>query len=147
MIAAGLVILWLAWVVVWVGMARGVKSVAVVLLAAPRLPLFPLDVRFVPAELWPAGLGLALTFAGLAFALWARLRLAGNWSSGVTLKSDHELIADGPSYRRRPLSLGPPPNLHRPAPGALRHGAGDRRMARAPRRRHRGCRLVAQAAA
>jgi protein-S-isoprenylcysteine O-methyltransferase Ste14 len=123
MIAAGLVILWLAWVVVWVAMARGVKSVAergggsrahyppmavaVVLLAAPRLPLFPLDVRFVPAELWPAGLGLALTFAGLAFALWARLRLAGNWSSSVTLKSDHELIADGP-YRwvRHPIYTG-----------------------------------------
>jgi protein-S-isoprenylcysteine O-methyltransferase Ste14 len=104
-------------------MARGVKSVAeragglhahylpmavaVVLLAAPRLPLFPLDVRFVPAELWPAGLGLALTFAGLAFALWARLRLAGNWSSSVTLKHDHELIADGP-YRwvRRPIYTG-----------------------------------------
>ncbi|MGA2487639.1 MAG: isoprenylcysteine carboxylmethyltransferase family protein [Roseiarcus sp.] len=123
MIAAAIVILWLVWIVVWIAMARGVKSVAerakgsrahylpmtlaVVLLAAPRLPLFPLDVRFVPAALWPAALGLALTFAGLAFAFWARARLADNWSSSVTLKRDHELIDDGP-YRwvRHPIYTG-----------------------------------------
>ena len=116
-------ILWLVWIVVWIAMARGVKSVAerakgsrahylpmavaVVLLAAPRLPLFPLDVRFVPAAPWPAELGLALTFAGLAFAVWARARLADNWSSSVTLKRDHELIDDGP-YRwvRHPIYTG-----------------------------------------
>jgi protein-S-isoprenylcysteine O-methyltransferase Ste14 len=82
-------------------------ALAVVLLAAPRLPLFPLDVRFVPAALWPAALGLALTFAGLAFAFWARARLADNWSSSVTLKRDHELIDDGP-YRwvRHPIYTG-----------------------------------------
>ena len=52
-------------------------------------------------------LGAALTVVGVAFAVWARLRLAGNWSSDVTLKRDHELIVDGP-YRwvRHPIYTG-----------------------------------------
>ena len=52
-------------------------------------------------------LGAALTFAGIAFAIWARVWMAGNWSSDVTLKRDHELIVDGP-YRwvRHPIYTG-----------------------------------------
>jgi protein-S-isoprenylcysteine O-methyltransferase Ste14 len=52
-------------------------------------------------------IGLALTFAGLAFAIWARMLLGGNWSSDVTLKRDHELIVVGP-YRwvRHPIYTG-----------------------------------------
>ena len=62
----------------------GPLAVGMVLLAAPRVPLFPLDVRFVPLALWPVQLGAALTVAGVAFAIWARALLAGNWSSSVT---------------------------------------------------------------
>jgi protein-S-isoprenylcysteine O-methyltransferase Ste14 len=52
-------------------------------------------------------LGATLTFAGLAFAIWARFVIAGNWSSYVELKRDHELIVAGP-YRwvRHPIYTG-----------------------------------------
>ncbi|HEY7256636.1 MAG TPA: isoprenylcysteine carboxylmethyltransferase family protein [Solirubrobacterales bacterium] len=48
--------------------------------------------------------GLAITLAGLALALWARVTLGTNWSGIVTLKEDHELIRHGP-YRhvRHPI--------------------------------------------
>ena len=74
----------------------GPLAVGVYLLAAPRVPIFPLDARFAPLALWPVQLGATLTFAGIAFAIWARVWIAGNWSSDVTLKRDHELIVDGP---------------------------------------------------
>jgi protein-S-isoprenylcysteine O-methyltransferase Ste14 len=51
--------------------------------------------------------GLVLTYAGIAFACWARWRLAGNWSAEVSLKSDHELIRSGPyGYVRHPIYSG-----------------------------------------
>jgi protein-S-isoprenylcysteine O-methyltransferase Ste14 len=116
---------WIVLIVVWFAMARRVKTVAehesaystlshygplavgVYLIAAPDVPLFPLDVRFVPLALWPVQVGAALTIAGVAFAIWARALLAGNWSSSVTLKRDHELIVEGP-YRvvRHPIYTG-----------------------------------------
>jgi len=50
-----------------------------------------------------------LTFAGIAFAIWARMLLGRNWSSDVTLKRDHELIVAGP-YRwvRHPIYTAVP---------------------------------------
>ena len=52
-------------------------------------------------------LGAALTFAGFAFAIWARVWIAGNWSSNVTLKRDHELIVEGPyAFVRHPIYTG-----------------------------------------
>ena len=52
-------------------------------------------------------LGAALTFAGVAFAISARAWIAGNWSSDVTLKRDHELIVDGPyALVRHPIYTG-----------------------------------------
>jgi protein-S-isoprenylcysteine O-methyltransferase Ste14 len=68
------------------------------LLAAPQSPVPLLNERFAPLALHPNTLGVALTFAGLAFRVWARLLLAGNWSGDVQVKRDHELIVDGP-YR------------------------------------------------
>lgn len=52
-------------------------------------------------------LGLALTVAGIAFAIWARLWIGKNWSSNVTIKEQHELIQTGP-YRfvRHPIYSG-----------------------------------------
>jgi protein-S-isoprenylcysteine O-methyltransferase Ste14 len=67
----------------------------------------PLGWRFVPA--WPvvAWIGLALTLAGCAFAIWARLLLGGNWSASVTVKQDHRLIRRGPyAIVRHPIYSG-----------------------------------------
>lgn len=52
-------------------------------------------------------IGLALTVAGIAFALLARFYLGRNWSGVVTVKEDHELIRSGP-YRlvRHPIHSG-----------------------------------------
>jgi len=57
----------------------------------------------------PAALriGLALTFAGIAFAVWARLWIGRNWSGTVTLKENHELVQTGPySLVRHPIYSG-----------------------------------------
>ena len=66
-----------------------------------------LDRRVLPQG--PAVLiaGYSLLAAGMAFALWARIHLSGNWSSNVTLKEDHTLIRSGP-YRfvRHPIYTG-----------------------------------------
>ena len=118
-------LLWLVFIAVWIAMARGGKAVAeresvasrlshylplalaIYLLAAPRVPIAPLNDRFAPLSLWLVQLGAALTFAGITFAIWARMWIAGNWSSDVTLKRDHELVVDGP-YRwvRHPIYTG-----------------------------------------
>ncbi len=118
-------ILWLVFIAIWIAMARGGKAVteresvssrlshylplaiAIALLVAPRVPIAALNARFAPLALWPVQLGLALTFAGVAFAVWARAWIAGNWSSDVTLKRDHELIVDGPyALVRHPIYTG-----------------------------------------
>jgi protein-S-isoprenylcysteine O-methyltransferase Ste14 len=117
--------LWLVFVAFWIAMARRGKTVveresafsrlshyvplaiAIYLLAAPHVPIALLNERFAPLSLWMVRLGAALTFAGIAFAIWARVWIAGNWSSDVTLKRDHELITSGP-YRwvRHPIYTG-----------------------------------------
>jgi protein-S-isoprenylcysteine O-methyltransferase Ste14 len=118
-------LLWLVFIAVWIRMARGGKAVAeresissrlshylplliaIYLLAAPHLPIAALNGRFAPLSLWFVRLGAALTLAGVAFAIWARMLLAGNWSSDVTLKRDHELIVGGPyALVRHPIYTG-----------------------------------------
>lgn len=66
-----------------------------------------LDVQLYPAGHASALLGIALVVAGIAFAIWARLTLGGNWSATVTLKESHTLIQRGP-YRwvRHPIYTG-----------------------------------------
>jgi len=115
---------WLVWAAIWTAMARDVKPVAARIDGASQrahyLPLalaallllvpirvYPLDARFVPLVAWPAHLGLGLVVAGIAYAVWARVRLAGNWSSDVTLKQGHELIVEGPyRWTRHPIYTG-----------------------------------------
>ena len=117
-------LMWGGWLTVWNVMARRVKAaaqtesavsrlthvvpllIAAYLLVA-RVPLPLLNDRFAPLALWTAVLGAALTFAGLTFAIWARFLIAGNWSSYVELKREHELIMEGP-YRwvRHPIYTG-----------------------------------------
>jgi protein-S-isoprenylcysteine O-methyltransferase Ste14 len=116
---------WLAWLTYWLVASFRVKQTrqrstgpaqpvqrALMLLAAvvyftPAARLGILARRFVPeapATLW---IGLALTFAGLGIAIWARIILAGNWSSTIVLKAGHELVITGPYARvRHPIYTG-----------------------------------------
>ncbi|HUY80454.1 MAG TPA: isoprenylcysteine carboxylmethyltransferase family protein [Acidobacteriaceae bacterium] len=51
--------------------------------------------------------GIALTAAGIAFAIWSRLTLGGNWSGTVTLKAGHALVQRGPyRWARHPIYTG-----------------------------------------
>src|ERR1700691_4853549 len=45
--------------------------------------------------------GVALTWAGIALALWARWHLGQYWSARITIKEDHKLIRTGPYARLR----------------------------------------------
>jgi protein-S-isoprenylcysteine O-methyltransferase Ste14 len=63
--------------------------------------------RFVPMSAVAGYIGLALTIAGCAFAIWARFYLGSNWSGRPTIKMDHTLVRSGP-YRlaRHPIYTG-----------------------------------------
>jgi len=67
-----------------------------------------LERRFLPEPSITAGwIGLALTTAGVAFAITARLWIGRNWSGRVTIKEQHELIQNGPySLVRHPIYSG-----------------------------------------
>ena len=66
-----------------------------------------LGSRFVPDSTRIAAIGVAITFAGVALAIWARYHLGQNWSATVTLKEGHELIRSGPySHIRHPIYTG-----------------------------------------
>jgi len=73
----------------------------------PRAHYGWLGARFVPEIDAVGWVGVALTAAGVAIAIWARWHLGANWSGVVTLKEGHELIRSGP-YRniRHPIYTG-----------------------------------------
>lgn len=118
-------LLWVAFLIYWQIMARGAKTtqrleplssraLRVVLFAAaialfswPHIPVRWLHIRYLPMSYTCYNIGIALTVAGIAFAVWARVHLGRNWSRSVTVKQDHELITSGP-YRfvRHPIYTG-----------------------------------------
>lgn len=118
--------LWLAWALYWSISALGAKRtqrreslasrLSYVLPAMAGMPLIVLPhvrlAHFLSWQLVPAGpqrfgAALALTVAGLAFTVWARVHLGRNWSGTVTLKESHELIRTGPyAYVRHPIYTG-----------------------------------------
>jgi len=66
-----------------------------------------LGMRFLPSLHSLAVVGLALTIAGCAFAIWARLVLGSNWSGRATVKADHQLMTGGPyAIARHPIYTG-----------------------------------------
>jgi protein-S-isoprenylcysteine O-methyltransferase Ste14 len=117
--------LWLSWLVYWLVAARTAKAtlrretpwaralhvgplfLCAILLSFPRLAPPPLGRRFLPDDILLAWLGVALVACGLAFAIWARQHLGGNWSGTVALKSGHTLIRSGPyALVRHPIYSG-----------------------------------------
>ena len=52
-------------------------------------------------------IGIALTVAGLLFAVWGRVHLGRYWSGIITLKEGHRLIRSGPyKFVRHPIYTG-----------------------------------------
>jgi len=115
---------WSIFMVVWIVNAvrtkKTVERQSAAAMLAHRIPvglgwwllLFPkfpgeFNRQILPrtAELQIAG--AVICVCGLVFTIWARKTLAGNWSSDVTFKSNHELIRSGP-YRfvRHPIYTG-----------------------------------------
>jgi protein-S-isoprenylcysteine O-methyltransferase Ste14 len=120
-----LLALWIAWIAYWAISARSVKETArsetylsrldytlllvagAILMAVPSLPWGLLEGRFVPESFAVATIGVALLAVGLAFSVWARVHLGGNWSARVTIKRDHALIRSGPyALVRHPIYTG-----------------------------------------
>jgi protein-S-isoprenylcysteine O-methyltransferase Ste14 len=117
---------WAAWLLIWIALSRRVKQVvrreAVSsrilhigpMIVAAGLLLFStptggtwLEVPVLRRAPWMVFTGALLVIAGLGFAVWARLILAGNWSGMVTLKRGHELIRTGPyALVRHPIYTG-----------------------------------------
>lgn len=63
--------------------------------------------RFVPHSLLVSWTGVALTLAGVALAICARVFLGGNWSAAVTIKKGHSLVLRGPyALVRHPIYSG-----------------------------------------
>ena len=85
----------------------GPMVLAALLLFSRSLRIGSLGARFIAAEIAVQYFGLALTFLGVAIAIWARYCLGEYWSSRVTLKVDHQIIRSGPyAYVRHPLYTG-----------------------------------------
>jgi protein-S-isoprenylcysteine O-methyltransferase Ste14 len=116
--------LWLSFLVIWSLWAFATKRTQTRERFASRIPYLVLTtaafyamfsrpvpewlrLRILPPNSAIANLGIALTAAGLLFAIWARAYLGRNWSGNVTIKVDHELIRSGP-YRwvRHPIYSG-----------------------------------------
>jgi protein-S-isoprenylcysteine O-methyltransferase Ste14 len=76
------------------------------LLAYQGLPS-PMNLVLLPRTDWTRVIGDVVCVLGLYVTIWARRTLAGNWSSDVTFKQDHELVKTGP-YRfvRHPIYTG-----------------------------------------
>lgn len=71
----------------------------------PRLG--KLNERFMRERRWVTNLGVALAFAGVGFAIWARHHIGGYWSARVSIVSEHQLIRTGPYGRiRHPIYTG-----------------------------------------
>src|ERR1700731_5390587 len=66
-----------------------------------------LGQRVIPRTYTLAIIGVVLTWAGIALALWARWHLGQYWSARVTIKEDHKLIRTGPyACFRHPIYSG-----------------------------------------
>ncbi|HEX4074727.1 MAG TPA: isoprenylcysteine carboxylmethyltransferase family protein [Candidatus Acidoferrales bacterium] len=85
----------------------GVALVAFFLLDSSDPRFGVLNRRFLPWSLSIFALGAALTWAGVAFAIWARYHIGRYWSASVALKAGHELVRTGPYARiRHPIYTG-----------------------------------------
>jgi protein-S-isoprenylcysteine O-methyltransferase Ste14 len=109
------------WLITWLRVKRTVAAesltqrlltilpmgLAVALLFSDSLRIWPLRLRFVPAEDWIVWSGIALTSLGVTVAIWARYCIGQYWSARVTLKEGHRVIRSGPyAFVRHPIYTG-----------------------------------------
>jgi protein-S-isoprenylcysteine O-methyltransferase Ste14 len=119
------VVPWIALIVVWVvGALRTKRTIqsqssasqllytailiaGVYLIFAKQSGIPWLDHQLYPVTVPIALVGLLAVLMGVAFSVWARLMLGGNWSNRVTVKENHTLVRTGP-YRivRHPIYSG-----------------------------------------
>lgn len=77
------------------------------LLFGSRYRVGLLHLALLPQTAVVAMIGVAVTFAGIALAIWARYCLGSNWSGQVAIRENHELIQSGPYRRiRHPIYTG-----------------------------------------
>ena len=82
-------------------------AAAAYLIAANDPRLGRLNERFLPDAPWMAGFGVALTLAGVGFAIWARYHIGQYWSARVSIVAEHRLIRTGPyAHIRHPIYTG-----------------------------------------
>lgn len=66
-----------------------------------------LNAPFIPGVWWRPYFTVALTWIGMAMAVWARYHLGRYWSGSVALREEHRLIRSGPYARiRHPIYTG-----------------------------------------
>lgn len=86
---------------------RAPMLLSYVLMFSPLLWIGALGHRWIAHSPVERIGGAALTAAGVAFAIWARLSIGRNWSGVVTVKEEHELIQRGPyAWIRHPIYTG-----------------------------------------
>jgi protein-S-isoprenylcysteine O-methyltransferase Ste14 len=74
---------------------------------AMNLKIYPLTINLIPFSVYIGIPSMAFSVLGLIIAIGARRSLAGNWSTSVTIKKDHELIRHGLyKYMRHPIYSG-----------------------------------------
>jgi protein-S-isoprenylcysteine O-methyltransferase Ste14 len=114
-IGVGWAAFWVYWLVASANAKPGrtqwtrfaLVRVAVIVLVVVLLRVRALHGRMITQSAWLHGIGLALFFAGLALAVWARIYIGRNWGMPMSQKVDPELVTSGP-YRvvRHPIYSG-----------------------------------------
>jgi protein-S-isoprenylcysteine O-methyltransferase Ste14 len=84
-----------------------ILAAGVYLIFAQQSAISWLECQLFPVTVTVAVVGLLAVLTGVAFSVWARFMLGGNWSNRVTVKENHTLVHAGP-YRivRHPIYSG-----------------------------------------
>ena len=117
-------VVWIAWLVSWIGAAvwasrpqarllSGETLIYRLAILAGAVLLFPGTARRLQLrQIWHVGLGGAyvlagITAVGLLFTWWARIHLGRLWSGSITRKQDHRVVDTGPyAWVRHPIYTG-----------------------------------------